>query len=474
MDFGGRTGAEGFGMNNADQLHIPPHSIEGEQAVLGGLMLAGHIGFDRIDGKIAESDFYTAAHRQIFAACRRLHEKNNPIDAITVAEALEARGELAAAGGLSYLGELAQNVPSAANIGSYARIVRERALQRRLLALALEIQASCIGPGANVEEIISQADAAMVQLLDSGSDEPTKLCDALSEVLQDLDARLHCAGQIAGLPTGFAQIDAVTNGFEPGQLIIIAARPSVGKTALACNIADNVSKAGTPVLFHTLEMTMREVAQRILAAQSGVTVHQMRSGTGNESHWSRMSVRLGAAEKTPLFIDDRGAVTVGYVRAKARRIKRQHGLGLIVIDFLQLMRGSGENRTHEIGSISRGLKALAKELQVPIIALAQLNRSTETRQDRRPQLSDLRDSGEIEQDADIVAMLHREDLHNPAPEWAGLVELLIRKNRNGPLGEMLFTFDGPTMTFSQHAGPNPRHKTKIVEPRGAYPRGFND
>ncbi|MCK6392072.1 DnaB-like helicase C-terminal domain-containing protein [Zoogloea sp.] len=259
----------------------------------------------------------------------------------------------------------------------------------------------------------------------------------------------------AGCPTGFRRFDEMTGGLEPGQLVIVGARPAMGKTIFACNVATHAAAAGTPVLFVTLGMTRREIAARILAARSGVSVQAMRSDACRQDDYDRMSSAVGCTMAWPFFIDDTPAVSVAYVRAKARRIHRNHGLGLVVIDYLGLMRGTGDNRTQEVGSISRGLKALAKELKVPVIALAQLNRGNEARADKKPTLADLRDSGEIEQDADIVAMLHRESEYRDSPELEGLAHLLIRKNRNGPTGECLLTFDGPLMRLADYDGPYP-------------------
>ena len=438
-----------------DAILLPPHSVEAEQSVLGAILLAGHDALDRIEGVITEADFYRHEHRLIFQAARTLASGGRPIDVITLAEALAGAGSLERIGGFLYLGNLAQNVPSAANIASYAKTVKQRALQRCLLALADEIKASCYAPGADVAEIISQTDAAMVQLIDVGSDEPATLYDAMADAIADIDDRAT-GNRPSGLQTGVAEFDAITGGLEPGQLVIVAARPSVGKTAFALNVADHVTRHGQTVAFFTLEMTRRELTQRLIALRAGVSVSEMRSGKLAESQWNRITSCQGKADGQRLFLIDRAAIGVAYVRAAARKIKRKHGLGLIVVDYLGLMRGEGQNRTQEIGSLSRGLKALAKELHVPIIALAQLNRGTEARQDKRPMLSDLRDSGEVEQDADIVAMLHREELHNPAPEWKGLAELITRKNRNGALGDVVLQYRGEFMLFEQHTGGNPR------------------
>lgn len=460
---------------NLDTTLLPPHSIEAEQSVIGAILLTGGTALDRIEGEIAEPDFYRQEHQQIYAAARKLSGGNCAVDVITIAEELEASGNLERIGGLPYLSSMAQNVPGAANIRFYAKIVRERALQRRLLALAVEIQADCILPGAEVAGIIGKADAAMVQLLDTGTDELVTLDDAMAEAIEDIDDRATGC-RPSGLLTGIPDLDAITGGLEPGQLVIVAARPSVGKTALALNMANHITRQGNTVVFFSLEMQRRELTQRLLALRTGVSVAAMRTGQLEGKQWNRISACRAASAEQRLFLIDRPAIGVAHVRAVARKIRRQHGLKVIVVDYLGLMRGEGQNRTQEIGSLSRGLKALAKELNVPIIALAQLNRATETRQDKRPQLSDLRDSGEIEQDADIVAMLHREELGNPAPAWRGLAELIIRKNRNGPLGDLVLALDGPTMQFTQYHGPRPRQTEAVRLPRhgNAYTGGFND
>lgn len=462
-------------MNAIDQLLTPPHSIEAEQSVIGGILLEGDKALDRIEGVLTEDDFYRLEHRLIFAAARTLANAGRPIDVITVAEALEVSGNLQRIGGLPYLGSIAQNTPSAANIKRYAEIVKERALQRRLLALATEIQSSCYAPGADVAQIISKADAAMVQLIDTGTDEPTLLYDAMADAIQDIDDRAT-GHRPSGLLTGIAGFDAITDGLEPGQLVIVAARPSVGKTAFALNVADHVTQQGKTVAFFSLEMTRRELTQRLIALRAGVAVSAMRAGKIEGYEWNRISACQAKADGQRLFLIDRSAIGVAYIRAAARNIRRKHGLGLIVVDYLGLMKGEGQNRTQEIGSLSRGLKALAKELQVPIIALAQLNRETEKRQDKRPLLSDLRDSGEVEQDADIVAMLHCEALSNPLPVWVGLAELFIRKNRNGPLGDVLLALDGPTMQFTSTSKASPRqHGTaKQTKYSGSQGGGFHD
>ena len=443
-------------MNAPDLRNLPPHSIEAEQGLLGAILTNGGRVLDRIEGTVSATDLYRDDHRRIFTAAKALHDAGKAVDLLTVADTLEARGESEQTGGLAYLGDIANGGFTAANARSYAATIRERATLRGLQQIAADALAACASPaGRTPAEIAAEAESSMLALLDHSDTEPVRLQDALCDVLADVEERRERGGELAGLATGFRRLDEMTGGLEPGQLVIVAARPSVGKTVAGCNIAAHVAAAGGPVLFVTMEMSRREIAARILAARSGVSVQAMRAGTGDPYDWSRMSDATAATAPWKLFVDDTPAVTVAYVRAKARRPQRTHGLGLVVIDYLGLMRGTGDNRTQEVGSISRGLKALAKELQVPVIALAQINRGSETRPNKQPMLSDLRDSGEIEQDADIVAMLHREDMHREAPEWQGLAQMFVRKNRNGPTGECLLALDGPRMRFTDYDGPHP-------------------
>lgn len=458
-------------LTNAPDLHnLPPHSLEAEQGLLGAILADGPRVLDRIEGLAGPEDFYRADHRAIFSAAKALHDSGRPVDLLTVADALDARGESERTGGIAYLGDLGNGGFVASNARAYAKTIRERATLRGLQQTAADIMSACALPaGRSPADIAAEAEARMQALVDHTDTEPSRLQDVFCDVLADVQRRMELGGRLAGLSTGFGGLDGVTGGLEPGQLVIVAARPSVGKTVLGCNIAASVAASGVPLAFFTLEMTRREIAARILAARSGVTVAAMRAGTSERDDWDRMSASVGASMAWPMFIDDTPAVTVAYVRAKARRIQRTHGLGLVVVDYLGLMRGIGDSRTQEVGSISRGLKALAKELKVPVIALAQLNRASEGRPDKKPTLADLRDSGEIEQDADIVAMLHRESMHREAPEWEGLAQLLIRKNRNGPTGECLLALDGPRMRFTDYHGPAPTSSDRPKPTR----RGFD-
>ena len=428
-------------------------AIATEQAVLGAVLLSGE-SFERIADALVADDFSTPGHRTLFGAIASLFDAGQPIDALTTWNALgrQRAGEL----DLSYLNDLVQNVPSAANVRRYADLVRRRAILRKVAEIGGELQTSASHPGADPHAIAAQAEARLMQALDRGTGDPVLLGEAVHEAMAYADERQRAADTMSGLPTGFASFDRFTNGLEPGQLVVVAARPSVGKTAFACCVASAMSASGNVGLFFTLEMTRREIGQRILSLRSSVPTHAMRSGTRDDEQWNRMGNAYVRIQSEKVYVDDTPAVTVGHLRAKGRRLKRKAGLDFVIVDYIGLMRGTGDNRTQELGSISRGLKELAKELSVPIIALAQLNRGVESRVDKRPILSDLRDSGEIEQDADIVAMLHRESRCGGGPEWDGFAELLIRKNRNGPTGDMLLGFDESTGRFSDTSAPNPR------------------
>lgn len=440
-------------MNAPDQFALPPHSIESEQSLIGGLLINPN-AWDRVADLVAESDFYRDDHRRIFQHIAKLCMTGKPVDVVTVFDAIERSNLVEQTGGLAYLGEIANATPSAANICRYAKIVREKATLRRLIVAAETFRASCFKPGgSSPADLVDAVERKLTAELDETADEPSALVDVLNDALSYIEGR----GDASGLRTGFGDLDKLTGGFEPGQLVIVAARPSVGKTMFACNIADNVAANGNAVLFFTLEMSRREIGMRILSSRSSVSMHAMRAGTKVDSDWDRMAETLPDASNQRLWIDDKPAIGVAYIRARAKRMKRQHGLDVIVVDYLGLMKGQGDNRVQEIGSISRGLKALAKELEIPIIALAQLNRGVESRPDKRPIMSDLRDSGEVEQDADIIAMLHREALYSDGPEWENFTELVLRKNRNGPLGDVALHYDGRRMTFSPWTNFNPRH-----------------
>lgn len=465
-------------MSATTPIALPPHHIEAEQSVLGGLMLENS-AFDRIADVVTDADFYRDDHRRIFRHIRRLIESGKPADVVTVSESADQTNETDQIGGLGYLGEIANATPSAGNIRRYAEIVAERSTRRRLMEIGMRLQDASAKPnGAPVEEVANSAESEIQRAMDRTAGEPSALADVFHDAIAYIDQRGAARGRATGLETGFVDFDRITGGLEPGQLVIVAARPSVGKTLLGCNIINHLATTEAPALFFTLEMTRREIGMRLLSQRTAIAVSDMRAGITEEAHFAALANELGRSSAQQVFIDDKPAIGCGYVRAKARRIKRQHGLGLIVIDYLGLMTapGNNQNRTHELGAISRALKSLAKELEVPIIALAQLNRNVEGRTDKRPLMSDLRDSGEIEQDADIVAMLHREGMYSEAPEWNGMAELLVRKNRNGPLGEILLRFMPERMTFGSYQGQSPRAlvagRIASKQPKRG-PRGFD-
>jgi replicative DNA helicase len=456
-------------MNALIDLRLPPHSIDAEHSVLGGLLFGGEAAWDRVADAVSESDFYRDDHRRIFRHIALLAGSGKSVDVVTVFESIERANEVDQTGGLGYLGEIANAIPSAANIRQHADIVRQRAVLRELVKIGDQIAGSAMAPaGRSAETIASEAEARFAELFDSQADEPVSIADAFDEALTYIDSR----GAAMGLATCLRDLDGITGGLEPGQLIVIAARPSVGKSALGLNIADHIASNGGSAAFFSLEMQRRELTLRLIAARTGISVHAQKSGNLSDAEWTRIIDARASVKDIRLFIDDKPAVGLSYIRTRARRLKRKHGLALIVVDYLQLMTPTDTraNRTEQVGSLSRGLKALAKELHLPVIALAQLNRDVEKRIDKRPFLSDLRESGAIEQDADIVAMLHTE----PGPEWAGVAELLVRKNRNGPIGDILLRWFPNEIRFTDHTGPNPRRKLTEPKSPAASRRGFDD
>jgi replicative DNA helicase len=455
---------------NAPALKLPPHSIEAEQSLIGSLLLSNN-AWDRIEGTVTAVDFFRDDHRRIFTHIVALIHAGKPADVVTVHAAMEQSGEAERCGGLAYLGEIANSTPSAANIRAYATTIRDRAYRRVGQGETEALAVSYAAGSLSHDEFAAGLERIAAQAVDSERDEPLLLADSMHEAIALINDRAN-GGGVTGLQSGLPDLDALTGGFEPGQLIILAARPGVGKTAFALGVADHAARAGRTALFASLEMPARELSMRVMAQRSGVSVHAMRAGTRNDDHWSALTRVSGEAARQRLFIDDKPAITLAYLRARAKRLARKHGLHLIVVDYIGLMRGEGQNRTQELGSISRGLKALAKELAVPIIACAQLNRGVESRSDRRPQLHDLRDSGEIEQDADIVLMLHREEMTNNAPEWQGVGELLLRKHRNGPTGEVRLRYINHRTLFVPGDGYGPVRDQAI--PRDAIYRGHRD
>ncbi len=443
-------------------LRVPPHSIEAEQSVLGGLLLDSG-AYDKISDAISETDFYRDEHRRIFRTIQRMQERGKPADVVTVAEALDAAGETEHTGGLAYLGELAQNTPSAANIKRYAEIVRERAILRQLVTAGDEIAASALNTlGREPKVLLDEAEAKVFAIAESGARHQTgfqhinPLLTQVVERIQELHDRDN-PSDITGIPSGYTDLDKMTSGLQPGDLVIVAGRPSMGKTSFSLNIAEHVAiEYGAPVAVFSMEMGGAQLAMRMLASVGRLDQSRVRTGRLNDDEWSRLSYALGKIHEKAIYIDETPALNPIDLRARARRLHRQCGkLGLIVIDYLQLMSGSsqGENRATEISEISRALKGLAKELECPVIALSQLNRSLEQRPNKRPVMSDLRESGAIEQDADLILFIYRDQVYNPDSPDKGMAEIIIGKQRNGPLGTVRLSFLGEYTRFENFASP---------------------
>ena len=443
-------------------LRIPPHSIEAEQSVLGGLLL-DNAAFDKIADLVGENDFYRDEHKRIYRQIRKLLEQSKPVDVITVAESLDLAGEGSETGGLAYLGELAANTPSAANIRRYAEIVRERAILRQLVTAGDEIAGSAFNPlGRDPKQLLDEAEAKVFAIAEGGFRHQTgfqhinPLLTQVVERIQELHDRDN-PSDITGVPTGYHDLDSKTSGLQPGDLLIVAGRPSMGKTSFALNMAEHVAiEVGLPVAVFSMEMGGAQLAMRMLSSVGRLDAHRVRTGRLNDDEWSRLTFALGKMHEAPLYIDETPALNPIDLRARARRLHRQCGkLGLIVIDYLQLMSsaGQGENRATEISEISRSLKGLAKELNVPVMALSQLNRSLEQRPNKRPVMSDLRESGAIEQDADVIMFIYRDEVYNPDTPDKGSAEIIIGKQRNGPIGMVRLTFLGEYTRFENFANP---------------------
>jgi replicative DNA helicase len=442
------------------RLRVPPHSIEAEQSVLGGLLL-DNSAWDRAGDLLTDSDFYRYEHKAIYAAIGALVNATKPADVITVHEQLQSHGKAEECGGIAYLNALAQSVPSAANLRRYAEIVRERAVLRKLIEASDEIATNAFNPqGRAVSQILDEAEGRIFKIGEEGSrtKQGFQSMDQLVVQLIDRVTELHENGaeEVTGVRTGFYDLDRMTAGLQAGDLIVLAARPSMGKTAFALNIAENVAvNEGLPVAVFSMEMGASQLALRMVGSLGRIDQTHLRTGKLGDDEWGRLSEAVDRLKNANVFIDETPALNSAELRARARRQARQCGkLGLIVIDYLQLMSGSSsseENRATEIGEISRGLKALAKELQCPVIALSQLNRSVESRNDKRPMMSDLRESGAIEQDADVIMFIYRDDYYNKDSKEPGVAEIVIGKQRNGPVGTVRLTFQKPLTRFDNLA-----------------------
>jgi len=449
--------SEGFGgvQDLARQLgaaRMPPHSLEAEQAVLGGLLVALSDGFDRVSDIVTEFDFYDYHHRLIYRAIAAIVTDNGNCDVVTVVSWLDKNGLLADAHGLDYIAALPEVTPSATNIKAYASIVRERSVMRQLIKVATEIADSAFdSDGRSSKELLDEAETKVFAIADQSARSGGGFQDIqtiLAGAIERINTLFESDASITGIATGFDDLDEKTSGLQSSDLIIIAGRPSMGKTTFAMNIAEHVAlTAPSPVAVFSMEMPAEQLGMRLIASLGRVELQKLRTGRLSEQDWPRIASAITLLnQKRSVFIDDTPALTPTDLRARARRLAREHGLSLIVIDYLQLMKGSAssnENRATEISEISRSLKALAKELDVPIIALSQLNRALEQRPDKRPVMSDLRESGAIEQDADVIMFIYRDEVYNPDDEASkGRAEILIRKQRNGPIGSCMLTFLG--------------------------------
>ncbi len=424
---------------------VPPQNIEAEQSILGGILLENSAINSALE-IISKNDFYSEAHRKIFDVIVELSEKNEPVDLITLSNALKGKNMLDSVGGTSYLASLVDSVPSAANVSNYAKIVKEKAILRGLIGSATDIINSCYETGSDVDELLDKAEHSIFEISENKV-RPSffPIREIVKDSFRSIEELFSRKELITGVPTGFEKLDDLTSGLQKSELIIIAGRPSMGKTSFALNIAQYAAlEAQTPAAIFSLEMSKEQLAFRLLASEAKVDSQRLRKGFLGETDWPKLTTAAGKLSDAPIFIDDTPAITVLEMKAKSRRLKADQGLGLIIVDYIQLMRTGSyrESREQEISEISRSLKALAKELRVPVIALSQLNRKVEERPNRRPQMADLRESGAIEQDADVIAFIYRDEVYNKSddnPE-KGTAEIIIAKQRNGPTGMVKLAF----------------------------------
>jgi replicative DNA helicase len=449
--------------SQVSSLKVPPHSLEAEQSVLGGLLLE-NAAVDRIADLLAATDFYSDAHRTVYDAIVGLIQDNKPADVITVGDILASVKKLDYIGGMAYLGALVENVPTAANIRRYAEIVRERAILRRLAAAGGEIADTAYQPlGRSVREILDQAETKVFEIAEHGARGQqgfVELRPLLTQAVERIEVLFNRdnPSDVTGVPTGFADLDHMTSGLQEGDLIVIAGRPSMGKTALALNIGEHIALAARlPVAVFSMEMGAMQLAMRLIGSVGRLDQHKVRTGQLVPEDWQRLSEALGKLSEAAIHVDETPALNPLELKARARRLARQYGgkLGAIIVDYLQLMQAVavGENRATEISEISRSLKALAKELKVPVIALSQLNRSLEQRPNKRPIMSDLRESGAIEQDSDVILFIYRDEVYNEDSQDKGVAEIIIGKQRNGPIGTVKLAFLGQYTRFENLAQP---------------------
>lgn len=435
---------------------VPPQNLEAEESVLGGILLDPD-ALDRVIEVMSAADFYRDAHRTIFETMLALSERGEPIDLITLSDALKARGQLPQVGGATFLAELGDKVPSAANVAHYARIVRDKAVLRSLIRVSGEIVGRCYDSQDDIEQFLDEAERLIYDVSEQRI-RPAffKVGDMIMDTIKTVEQLYERKEMVTGVPTGFLDLDQKTAGLQPADLVIIASRPSMGKTAFALNIAQYVAlQTNATVGVFSLEMAKEQLVMRLLCAEARVDNAKVRAGYLAERDFPRLAMAAGRLAEAPIFIDDTPGLNVLELRAKARRLKREHDLGVVIVDYLQLMRGldqKQENRVQELAEISRGLKALAKELQVPVVALSQLNRQVETRGDKRPIMSDIRESGSIEQDADVILFLYRDEMYHADSADEGTAEIIIGKQRNGPIGTVRLAFRSEYTRFENLAG----------------------
>ncbi|MDL4840951.1 replicative DNA helicase [Aquibacillus rhizosphaerae] len=446
----------------------PPHNIEAEQAVLGAIFLEQE-ALSSASELLMPEDFYRASHQRIFGVMLNLSDKGEPIDLVTVTTALSNARILDEVGGVSYLSDLANSVPTAANVSYYCKIVEEKALLRRLIRTATDIVSNSFSREDEVEDVLNDAEKEILEVShrqNSGAFKNIK--DVLIEVYDNIEQLHHNHADVTGVPTGFRDLDKITSGFQRNDLIIVAARPSVGKTAFALNIAQNVAiKTDENVAIFSLEMGAEQLVNRMLCAEGNIDAQRLRTGSLEPEDWGKLTMAMGSLSNAGIYIDDTPGIRVNDIRSKCRRLKQEHGLGMILIDYLQLIAGSGkpgENRQQEVSDISRSLKGLARELNVPLIALSQLSRGVESRQDKRPMMSDLRESGSIEQDADIVGFLYRDDYYDKESEKQNIIEIILAKQRNGPVGTVELAF---VKEYNKFVDLDHRYQESDIPPVGA-------
>ena len=430
---------------------IPPQDLVAEQSVIGSMLLDKNAVVRAVEILRPES-FYRDAHRFIYETMLELFDRGEPVDLVTVTDALRKAGKLDAAGGAVYLADLLNSVPTAANMEFYAKIVEEKSVLRRLIEAGTKIVSDAFQATEDVDQILDQAEKTIFGIALKRIREGFHRIDSVIKgVLDKIDSLYDKKGGITGIPTGFTDLDQLTAGFQNSDLIIIAARPAVGKTAFALNIAQGVAiKFKIPVAIFSMEMSKEQLAQRMLCSEAEVDAQKLKTASLSDTGWKKLTRALGRLSEAPIYIDDSASITVTEIRAKARRLKIEHGLGMVIVDYMQLMRGRSrvENRVQEISEIARSLKTLARELDLPVVALSQLSRAVEQRTDRIPRLSDLRESGEIEQTADLVMFIHREDYYNPQSDRGNIAEIIIAKQRNGPIGTIELVFRKEIAKFS--------------------------